>query len=185
MDDRSLAARALAGDQRAFDELFDTYFPRLFRFALRRVADEDAAEDVVQATFIKAMHSLRTWRGEASLFTWLCTICRHEASAHWHRTGRQPQFALIDDRAEVKSALEALSAEGDLPDRRLERAELSGAVQVVLDHLPGRYGDVLEWKYIEGLSVAEIAARLGSTEKAAESLLTRARLAFREGYGAL
>jgi DNA-directed RNA polymerase specialized sigma24 family protein len=42
MDDRALAARALEGDERAFAELFDTYFPRLFRFALRRVDSEDA-----------------------------------------------------------------------------------------------------------------------------------------------
>jgi len=44
---------------------------------------------------------------------------------------------------------------------------------------------VLEWKYIQGLSVAEIATRLGTSMKAAESMLTRARLAFREGYSSL
>ena len=75
MDDQTLAARALRGDERAFNELFETYFPRLFRFALRRVADEDIAEELVQSTLIKAMRSLASWRGEASLFTWLCTIC--------------------------------------------------------------------------------------------------------------
>ena len=185
MDDHSLTKRALAGDQRAFDELFETYFPRLFRFAMRRVEHEDAAEEIVQLTLVKAMHSLGSWRGEAALFTWLCTICRHEISAHWQRTGRRPQTTPLEDTPDVRAALEALAAEGDRPDRAYERTELSGAVQVVLDHLPGRYGDVLEWKYAEGLSVAEIAARLGTSEKAAESMLTRARLAFREGFGAL
>ena len=58
MDDQTLAARALRGDERAFSELFETYFPRLFRFALRRVTDEDIAEDLVQSTLIKAMRSL-------------------------------------------------------------------------------------------------------------------------------
>jgi RNA polymerase sigma-70 factor, ECF subfamily len=185
MDDHTLAARALAGDEQAFSDLFDTYFPRLFRFALRRVSDEDVAEDIVQSTLIKAMRSLGSWRGEASLFTWLCTICRHEVHDHWQRLGRRPEIALIDDVPDVRAALEALSAGGDSPERTLERAEISGAVQLILDHLPGVYGDVLEWKYAQGLSVAEIAARLDTSVKAAESTLTRARLAFREGYSSL
>jgi RNA polymerase sigma-70 factor (ECF subfamily) len=185
MDDHTLARRALAGDQQAFDELFDTYFPRLYRFALRRVEHEDVAEDVVQATLIKAMRSLGSWRGEAGLFTWLCTICRHEISAHFERSGRRPQTTPIDDVPEIRAALEALSSDADRPDRAFERAEAAGAVQIVLDHLPGRYGDVLEWKYAQGLSVAEIAARLGTSDKAAESMLTRARAAFKEGFGSL
>jgi RNA polymerase sigma-70 factor (ECF subfamily) len=185
MDDHTLAARAVRGDVQAFGELFDIYFPRLFRFALRRVADEDEAEDIVQSTLIKAMRSLSSWRGEASLFTWLCTICRNEIHDHLQRVGRHPDIASIDDVPSVRAALEALSAGGDSPERALERAEISSAVQLVLDHLPGRYGDVLEWKYAQGLSVAEIAARLGTSIKAAESTLTRARLAFREGYSSL
>ena len=185
MDDRTLAARAVRGDDQAFDELFEIYFPRLFRFALRRVADENVAEDIVQSTLIKAMRSLSSWRGEASLFTWLCTICRREVHDHWQRLGRRPEMASIDDAPEVRAALEALSAGGDSPERALERAEIAGAVQLVLDHLPGRYGDVLEWKYAHGLSMAEIASRLGTSIKAAESTLTRARLAFREGYSSL
>jgi RNA polymerase sigma-70 factor (ECF subfamily) len=185
MDEHILVERAVRGDDQAFRELFEIYFPRLFRFALRRVADEDAADDIVQSTLIKAMRSLSSWRGEASLFTWLCTICRHELHDHWERQGRQPETASIDDAPDVRAALEALSAGGDSPERALERAEIAGAVQLVLDHLPGRYGDVLEWKYAHGLSVAEIAMRLGTSIKAAESTLTRARLAFREGYSSL
>src|SRR6185295_5311448 len=110
MDDHTLAARALRGDERAFSELFEIYFPRLFRFALRRVADENVAEVIVQSTLIKAMRSLSSWRGEASLFTWLCTICRREVHDHWQRVGRQPAMASIDDAPEVRAALEALSA---------------------------------------------------------------------------
>ncbi|HYU25878.1 MAG TPA: sigma factor-like helix-turn-helix DNA-binding protein, partial [Thermoanaerobaculia bacterium] len=56
---------------------------------------------------------------------------------------------------------------------------------VALDRLPRHYGDVLEWKYIEGAAVNEIAVRLGTTAKAAESLLTRARSAFREAFTTL
>ena len=58
-------------------------------------------------------------------------------------------------------------------------------MQVTLDSLPLHYGDALEWKYLDGLSVVEIAARLGVSTKAAESRLTRAREAFRDGFSAL
>ena len=68
------------------------------------------------------------------------------------------------------------------PESEAGRRELSRRVQLTLDSLPERYGQVLEWKYIEGVSVDEIARRLGSGYKAAESQLTRARQAFRDAF---
>ena len=58
-------------------------------------------------------------------------------------------------------------------------------MHAVLDRLPGRYGDALEWKYVEGRSVEEISERLGIGQTAAQSLLARARVAFREGVEAV
>ena len=182
MNDRQLVERMRSGDEHAFDEFFAAYCPRLFRFAARRLDSEDAAEDVVQATLVIAMRKIGTWRGEASLFTWLCTICRHELSAYWARTGRQPVTLPLDDHPEIRALVDSLAHDGPGPYTELERHDLSDLVRVALDHLPRPYGDVLTWKYIEGLSVAEIAARLGSTAKAAESMLTRARGAFRDGF---
>ena len=82
-------------------------------------------------------------------------------------------------------ALEAAArlASGD-PETEASRRELPRLVQVTLDHLPGRYGQVLEWKYIESVPIDEIAGRLGVSYKAAESLLTRARDAFRDAFAA-
>jgi RNA polymerase sigma-70 factor (ECF subfamily) len=183
MDDRELVDRVLAGDEDAFEEFFGRYFPRLFRFALRRTGDPAAAEDAVQATLVAAIRGLKSWRGEAALFTWLCALCRHEFSAERRRAGRRPLLSAPDD-PEAGARLEWLAASTDAPDEALERARLVDLVHITLDNLPGRYGDVLEWKYVLGLSVAEIAERLGSTPKAAESLLSRARRLFREGFPA-
>ena len=185
MDDVQLVRRMRSGAERAFDEFFDAYFPRLFQFAVRRLGHEDAAEDVVQATLIIAMRKIGTWRGEAALFTWLCTSCRHELSAYWARTGRQPVTLPLDDHPDTRALLDSLAHDAPGPHAELERHDVSDLVHVTLDHLPRPYGDVLEWKYIEGLSVAEIAERLGSTVKAAESMLTRARMAFRDGFQTL
>ena len=60
--------------------------------------------------------------------------------------------------------------------------QLGQLVHATLDHLPGRYGEALEWRYIEGLSVPEIAERLDLGYKATESVLSRARKAFRDGF---
>jgi RNA polymerase sigma-70 factor (ECF subfamily) len=182
--DLALARRLLNGDEAAFEEFFDRYFPRLFRFALARLdGNEDAAEDVVQRVLIRALAHLRTYRGEAALLTWLCTFCRREISAWREHEGKLREVSLFDDRPEIRAVLETAAAiDSDDPENTLRRRELSGLVQLTLDHLPGRYGDALEWKYMHGLSVHEIAERMGIGYKAAESLLTRARAAFREAF---
>lgn len=183
MTDRDLARRLLAGDEPAFDEFFADYFPRLYRFARGRLGgNDDAAEEVVQAAMIKAVHRLHTYRGEAALFTWLCAVCRREIATWLERAARAP-VPLVDDVPDIRSALDALAAAAhDDPESELRRKELSHLVQATLDHLPGRYGEVLEWRYIEGIAVSEIADRLGVGYKAAESLLTRARQSFRDGF---
>jgi len=186
MSDLALARRLLAGDEAGFEAFFADYFPKLYRFAFARLGSEDAAEDVAQAVLITAVRKLHTYRGDAAMFTWLCAICRREIAAWLERAGRASNVSLIDDRPEVRAALEAMaSLATDDPETALRRQEISRLVQVTLDHLPGRYGDALEWKYIEGQSVRDIADRLGLGYKATESLLTRARQAFRDGFAML
>lgn len=186
--DRDLVQRMLAGNDRAFSEFFDTYFPRMYRFTLPRVnRHEDTAKDVVQAALVKAVRKLGDYRGDAALFTWLCQICRREIADHVRARRRHDEkVVLIEDSAEVRAALESIEAPaGDDPLRRCDSAELKRLVHAVLDRLPGRYGEALEWKYVEGRSVEEIGDLLGIGRTAAQSLLARARVAFREGLEAV
>lgn len=186
--DRRLVRRLLSGDEAAFEGFFASYFPRLYRFALPRVGrDPDVAEEVVQAALCAAIAKLGTFRGEAALFTWLCTFCRHEISAYFYRRNREaPAVDLAEDHVEVRAALESLWAAADGgPEEAARRAETARRVHVALDHLPGPYADVLEWKYADDLPVATIASRLGVSLKAAESTLTRARAAFRDVFSSL
>jgi RNA polymerase sigma-70 factor (ECF subfamily) len=184
--DLELVRKMLAGDERAFAEMFDGYFPGLFRFALARVErDEDVAEEIAQVTLVAAIRKLSTYRGEAALFTWLCTFCRHEIAAHWRRARKAP-VRLVDDDPLIEAALDSrLSADDTGPEAAIRREETARQVHALLDRLPPRYAAALEWKYVDGLSVQEIADRLALSVKAAESMLTRAREAFREGFTAL
>lgn len=183
VDESELVRRMLAGDQRAFDAFFDGHFSRLYRFALPRLAgDVEATREVVQATLGKAMRKLSHFRGDAALFTWLCQICRREVVDHLRAHRRHANHVvLIDDQPDLRAAIESLEApdEYDLV-KTYGRAEVGRLVQAVLDRLPARYGDALEWKYVEGHSVEEIGVRLGIGHAAAQSLLARARLAFRD-----
>jgi RNA polymerase sigma-70 factor (ECF subfamily) len=180
--DLALTRRVLSGDEAAFSELFEAMFPRLYRFALARLDQRhDAAEEAAQATLCLAMRKLHTYRAEASLFTWLCTLCRHEIYAWVKRNGRVAQVDLIEDVPEIRAALESWHAFPDTGAVEAEnRAHVAAVVQRVLDVLPAKYASALEWKYLHDLPVREIARRLDLGEKAAESLLTRARAAFRD-----
>lgn len=182
-NDASLIAAMLKGDEAAFRAFFATYFPRVYRFALPRLGnDAEACKEVVQSTLVKAMRALAGFRGDAALFSWLCQICRRQIADYLRANKRHSQnVVLIDDTPGLREALEAIAAPAaDEPLQGYGTAETRRLVQSVLDRLPSRYGDVLEWKYIEGRSVEEIGDLLGVGQTAAQSLLARARTAFRE-----
>lgn len=185
--DRSLARRVAGGDQAAFDAFFREYFPRLFRFALTRVDNDPAlAEELVQRTMCIVVRKMGSYRGEATLFTWLCQICRNELHAYCRQQGVEFRADVpIDDHPAVQAALSSMIAGDDRPEAAQRRDEIAHFVRTTLDYLPSNYAAALEMKYINGNSVAEIAERLGLGEKAAESLLSRARAAFKEGFRSL
>ena len=183
--DRQLVQRLLAGDEKEFARVFRESYPRLYRFALARLnGDRDSADEMAQRTLCRAMRKLHLYRAEASLFTWLCQICRHEIYDYVEARDRKGRHLVsVDDDPEVRSALESLPADAlSDPVGTARRAEVMRFVQLVLDFLPTRYTEVLRWKYIEELGVDEIAGRLNVTPHAAESLLARARRSFREGW---
>jgi RNA polymerase sigma-70 factor, ECF subfamily len=185
--DGALVRRMRAGEEAAFEEFFESHFHGLYRFALLRVGqDSGLAKEVAQAAICKAFEKLDSYRGEASLFSWLCSICRFEISAHFRRERRSPPLvSTFGEDAETRGILESLRCGGDDPERRLLRAEVAVMVHLIVDHLPPRYAQVLESKYTDGLSVREIAEQMGITPKAAESLLSRARQAFRDAFADL
>lgn len=180
--ERVLVRSLLAGEESAFRELCDVYLPYVYRFARHRLAgDEELAREMVQSTAVKAISKLDGFRGDAALASWLCAICRNEIAGHFRKLGRAP-IATGLEADELESLAGATEGPFEGAERELLRRERAELVHVALDGLPTHYARALEWKYLDGLPVDEIARRLEIGLKAAESLLTRARQAFRAGF---
>jgi len=188
LDDKRLVKQLLAGDQRAFDRFFEENFARLYRFAMVRLSDDpEGAREVVQTTLTRAVRKLHQYRAESALFTWLCAICRNETSDWLRRQVRyREHIVLSEDHPEIQAAVDSFQIPADDdPERHYQRTEAMRLIQVALDRLPVKYGNVLEWKYVEGYSLKEISAKLEIGPEAAQSLLARAKRAFAEVYSSL
>jgi RNA polymerase sigma-70 factor (ECF subfamily) len=193
LDDLRLRDRILEGDRDAAEALVRRHLDALYEFVHYRVggarprvtgardragSDRATVEDIVQSTLLVALEQLRAFEGRSSLHTWLCGIAKNKIREH--RRARRP-IPLDDllDRAdpEIDEILAAVARE-PLPDSILERRETQALVGATLSSLPPDYREALVGKYVDDLSVAEIGARAGKSEKAAESTLSRARAAF-------
>jgi RNA polymerase sigma-70 factor, ECF subfamily len=163
--ERALRSAVLAGDERAWQTLYDDAFEGLFAYVAWRCGGmRDDAEEIVQETWLIAVRRIRAFDPEqASFLTWLRGIAANLLRQRFRRA--RPRAALPLDVA------------ADDGERRREQAEV---IAHTLAALPERYEAVLRAKYLDEQTVDEIAAEWGETPKAIESLLTRARQAFRE-----
>jgi RNA polymerase sigma-70 factor (ECF subfamily) len=178
-DDLTLRDRVLLGDRAAAETFFERHLDALYEFVHYRAGGNRAlTEDVVQDTLLVALEKLESFDGRSTLHTWLCGIAKNKL--RMHRRRRRPQ--LIEDILEEADVeIDAILAEVDrteLPEWVLERQETQELVGATLSSLPPDYRSALVEKYIEGLSVEEMARRRGKGFKAQESTLQRARLAF-------
>lgn len=178
--DQELAGRLLAGDERAFRRFMDQYAQRLAAFIARRCGDPSAVEDLVQNTLMRAVRALDQYRAEASLFTWLCQIACSEMHDQQRRTRRRivtVSLQHVDAAGVVERLPDPQGFPGGLPEALRDQPVLD-----TLRRLPLRYARVLEWKYGDDASVEEIGRLLGVGVTAAQSLLARARQAFRAAW---
>lgn len=172
------------GDEEALRSFYDRYFDHLYGFVFYRVGnDHHDTEEIVQDTFLAVLDSLGYFDSRSSIFTWICGIAKHKiADLHrkrHRRTRLEVAFSEIDPALnEVLSSLEA----EPLPDEILEAQEVREFVSATMASLPPRYKDALTRKYLDNQSVRQIAEGEGSTEKAVESILSRARRAFRKAF---
>jgi RNA polymerase sigma-70 factor, ECF subfamily len=176
LTDVDLLYGARRGDAEAWRTLYVRYLPFVWRQAHALLCDSHAAEDVTSEVMLALLRNIQNLESEVpKLGGWLRTVVRCKAADH--------QRAVIRSRAKMAVVATRLAADGSNgqpgPSVPLEVVETKSRVHLALDALPERQRIVLEWKYLEGLSVRDMADRLGETEKAVESVLYRARREFR------
>jgi RNA polymerase sigma-70 factor (ECF subfamily) len=176
--ERLLRGAVLTGDQRAWRLWYEESYEPLYRYVHWRCGGlDDLADEVVQETWLTAVRRVRRFDPrQAGFATWLRGIAANVLRNRFRKLAAQ------QDRTEpLKSDPPGEgSAEAGLIGR--ERRE---RVAAALADLPEHYEGVLRAKYLENAAVSEIAEASGQTPKAVESLLTRARQAFRAKYRAL
>jgi RNA polymerase sigma-70 factor, ECF subfamily len=188
------------GDSGAWAAVYEQLADRVFQHALYRLAgDREAAEVITQEVFVRAIESIDSYEPQkGTLLGWLRGICRR-AIARQHRR-KKGSGSFCAQHPSGRSGTMSLSPfsppDGGgccpepvdprpRPDERLILADEQLLTGAALTSLPYRWEQALRWKYCQDLSVAEIAAELGISEKAAESILSRARAAFRQVYARL
>ena len=167
--ERGLHQAVLAGDERAWRVWYDETCPDLFAYVLWRCGGlRDRAEEIVAETWLVAVRRLHSFDpATGTLLTWLRGIASNLMRNAFRRQRRSPLVSRGDEEP------------ADAPLVRREEAE---RVARALAELPEHYEAVLRRRYLEGAGVAAVAAERGESLKATESLLSRARAAFRSIY---
>ena len=188
--DAAWKRRASEGDEQAVRELVDGSLEPLFRFSFYRVGrNRHLCEEVVQETILRAIAELANYdpgRSENNILPWLTGLARNEIR---RALSREPAAASLEtiwarmdeDLQAIFRGLESSPLAGDV----LLREETREMVNATMSQLPQHYREALEAKYVSRQSVREIAAVNSASEKSIESLLTRAREAFRKTFLAL
>jgi RNA polymerase sigma-70 factor (ECF subfamily) len=164
---------AVVRDEARFRDWYDATLPRIYRYLAARCAGDDTlAEELTQQTFVEAIRQRDRFDGRSDVVTWMCAIGRNKLVDHYRRHGRDLR------RHERLIADHPQATEG--PWRA---AEARDAVRAAVAVLPADQRLALLFRYLDGLSVRDVARALGRSEKATESLITRARAGFRRAYG--
>lgn len=153
-----------------FASVFERHFGDVYGYVAYRLGgDAASAGEVTQEVFLAALRSWSGYRGDGAPLTWLRAIARRKVVDHFRDRSRRG----------VRFDLDALPAP---PAKPTEATRHPALVAAVMRSLPQRDAELLEQKYLDGLSVREMAGRRGRTEKAVESALSRAREKFRQSF---
>jgi RNA polymerase sigma factor (sigma-70 family) len=184
-DDDQLAERCRAGDSAAFAALYERYVDRVYDFVVRLLGDREAAADVTQETFLKALQGLRTRRVQGSVRAWLFTIARNAAIDYLRRQRTTPFSQLpTPEGEEWEPDIPASGPEAD-PEGTARRAELAELVWQAARGLNPQDYALLDLALRQDLTPAELAQVVGMRRGAVNTRLSRLRDALEEGFTVL
>ncbi len=177
LEEKELVERAQR-EPRAFGELYDRYYPRIYHYVLGRTGDVETAMDITSTTFFKALSELKKFRWQGVSFgAWLYRIATNEIYAHFRKTKHEVVLLenIIHEPAQEDPLADVIEAEEEL-----ERHQAFLNVQQKLVRMPIKYQEVISLRFFENKEIHEIAEILNKPEGTVKSLLHRGIKSLRE-----
>ncbi|MCL4310729.1 MAG: RNA polymerase sigma factor [Actinomycetota bacterium] len=174
--EKQLIARAKT-DPAAFGRLFETYYPKIFGYALKRVGAVAPAQDITSEVFYKALSRLWQFRWRKIPFSaWLYRIATNEINLYFKKGARYRTVSLesLEKANFDHPASHELWEELEAAEIEIKRHHAFLAIQQEIVRLPQRYQEVIALRFFEGKKIKEIALILGKKEGTVKSLLSRA-----------
>lgn len=170
--DIELVNRILSRNEKALRFYYRTYSPKLKALVARKINNESDGEEVLQDILFATLDAIRDYTGQSSLYTYIYSIAKHKVVDYYRRRKiKQVVFSKIPQ-------IEELIGYMNSPEQKYDKKELKERIVKCFSLLKPRYQEVLKLKYIEDMTVSEIACKSSETIKSVESLLFRARKLF-------
>lgn len=179
MNDAKIIDSILARDRRALSAFYRTYTPKLERFIRTKIDNRQDAEEILQDTLFGFLEAIRDFHGDASIQTFLYSICNHKIIDFYRR--KKIRHVVFSHVPQLEALVSPLIGPEDALDMVLLKEKIHNVLGVLMPH----YRRVLMLKYIDNLSVSEISQKLAISFKSAESQIFRARKAFIEAFLAI
>jgi RNA polymerase sigma factor (sigma-70 family) len=183
--DHHLVAAVRAGDDRAFERLYERYHRRIAAYIYGMVNDYARAEDITQDVFMSALRRMRETDRPIAFKPWIYEIAKNACIDQFRRSKRAEEVSYDADEGLAAADYGRLVTTGPTPDAAVDQ-------KMSLDHLCGAFGglsethhEILVMRELEGLSYREIGERLGMSRPSVESTLFRARRRLTEEYSEL
>jgi RNA polymerase sigma-70 factor (ECF subfamily) len=173
--DREIVEQILEGSAEHFEQLYEAYFARVYRFALKRLGDPGEAEDVTQEVFFTVFSCLDSFQGNSSLLVWIFGIARNTVNRRFRRS--RPRLESIEDEG-----ASAAFTESPPPDQAVDaRRMLIRCEEVIERDLTPLQRRIFDLKHLRRQSIRTIAEALGKSEDAVKANLYRMRRAIAAG----
>jgi RNA polymerase sigma-70 factor (ECF subfamily) len=173
--DRELVDEIVGGSREHFDMLYECYFPRVYRFALKRLRDPGEAEDVAQDVFMTLLSALPSYQGQSSLLVWIFGITRNTVNRRFRRP--RPRLEPLEEGGALDVAGREAPADQSVEARRM----LGRCEEIIERELTPLQRRIFHLKHLRRQPIRKIADVLGKSEDAVKANLYRMRRAIADG----
>lgn len=177
MTDEDLVGKLLKGDEKALRTYYILYKSRLSNFISNKISSYEDGEEILQDVFIQSLDALRNFTFKSSLLTFLYSIANHKI-IDFYRKRKLKQIVFSKLPEDITPLVSKLLG----PEEQFQSKEVKEQIKQSLRRIKPVYSTIIKLKYVEGLSVKQIARKTFMSAKSVESALFRARSAFAKEY---